>query len=230
MPERAVVVPASDATLLVRFGESMSEASHRSVLTLLGTLGADPPRGLLDLRPAYASLLVVYDPVRSGPEEMEEAVRRALAASAPVAARRARPVEVPVRYGGEAGPDLAGIAEEAGMTEEEAAALHARAGYKVAFLGFAPGFAYLCGLPERLAAPRLPTPRTRVPAGSVGIAGGQTGIYPIDGPGGWRLIGRTPLRLFGTDRDPMSLLHPGDRVRFRPVSEAEFERLASEET
>lgn len=229
MSERAVVVPASDASLLVRFGASMSDAAHRSVLSLLSALSGDPPPGLLDLRPAYGSLLVVFDPVRTDPDAMEGAVKRALAASAEGSAPRARHVDVPVLYGGEAGPDLDGIAEAAGLTADEASALHAHASYRVAFLGFAPGFAYLSGLPERLVAPRLPTPRTRVPAGSVGIAGDQTGIYPLDSPGGWRLIGRTPLSLFSPSREPMSLLLPGDRVRFRPVSHAEYERLSAEE-
>lgn len=229
MSERAVVVAASDASILVRFAEAMSEAAHRDVLALLAALSGDPPPGLLDLRPAYASLLVVFDPLRAGPDAMEEAVRRALTASSEAPPPRARHVDLPVLYGGEMGPDLPEVAEAAGLSPDEAAALHARAGYRVAFLGFAPGFAYLAGLPERLATSRLPTPRTRVPAGSVGIAGDQTGVYPLDSPGGWRLIGRTPLSLFDPARTPMSLLHPGDRVRFRPVSLSEFERLAAEE-
>lgn len=128
-----------------------------------------------------------------------------------------REVVIRVRYGGSAGPDLADVAARAGMTVEEAVAMHAGGSYRVAFLGFAPGFAYLSGLPERLASPRLESPRVRVPGGSVGIAGMQTGVYPGESPGGWRIIGRTDAVLFDPERDPPNALSAGDVVRFVPV-------------
>lgn len=137
-------------------------------------------------------------------------------------------IVVPVCYGGEFGPDLAELAERRGMTPEEAATLHAEAEYRVAMIGFLPGFPYLAGLPERLASPRKEAPRPRVPPGAVGIGGLYTGIYPVASPGGWHWIGRTPLSLFDPDRTPPCRLRVGDRVRFRPISEEEFRAAAGE--
>ncbi|WP_409343275.1 5-oxoprolinase subunit PxpB [Paenibacillus sp. MBLB4367] len=137
-----------------------------------------------------------------------------------------RTVEIPVRYGAGCGPDLEAVARYNGLTEETVIELHTQAEYTVYMLGFAPGFPYLGGLPERLATPRLETPRLAVPAGSVGIGGGQTGVYTLESPGGWQLIGRTPVSLFRPDRNPPALLDAGDKVRFRPVGDAEYERLA----
>jgi KipI family sensor histidine kinase inhibitor len=133
-----------------------------------------------------------------------------------------------VAYGGEYGPDLDDVARHTGLTPGEVVARHASAQYIVACMGFAPGWAYLLGLPPELEIPRLPNPRTRVPAGSVGIGGAQTGIYPLETPGGWRLIGRTPLRMFDPGRAEPSLLRPGDRVLFQPISHEQFRAIAGE--
>ena len=130
-----------------------------------------------------------------------------------------RTVEIPVSYGGEYGPDLNDVAALHGLSAHDVVRLHSEAVYTVYFLGFVPGFAYMGGLPEALATPRLPAPRKRVEAGSVGIGGGQTGVYPFPTPGGWRLIGRTPLPMFQAGRENMSLLEIGDQVRFRPTQE-----------
>lgn len=132
--------------------------------------------------------------------------------------------EIPVCYGGELGPDLPEVAAAHGLSEEEVVEIHASADYLVYMLGFAPGFAYLGGLPKRIATPRRRTPRLSIPAGTVGIAGDQTGVYPIATPGGWQLIGRTPDPLFLPDAMPPALLRAGDIVRFRPISRAEFDR------
>ena len=137
----------------------------------------------------------------------------------------ARIVEIPVCYGGEYGPDIGDVAARAGLGEGAVAARHAAASYRVAMLGFSPGFPFLLGLPPELACPRRDTPRASVPAGSVGIAGAQTGVYPLESPGGWRIIGRTPLALFDVLREPPALLQPGDRVRFVAISSDEFERM-----
>ena len=128
-----------------------------------------------------------------------------------------RIVEIPVEYGGQAGPDLPDVAKLSGLSQDEVVRRHSQARYLVYFLGFVPGFAYLGGLPDAIAVPRLPAPRKRVEAGSVGIAGSQTGVYPVPTPGGWRLIGRTPLTIFSATREPGALLALGDEVRFRPV-------------
>ena len=138
-------------------------------------------------------------------------------------------IEIPVYYGGTCGPDLAFVAEHAGVSEEDAIALHSRVEYPIYMIGFAPGFCYLGGLDERLITPRLETPRTMVEAGSVGIANAQTGMYPSASPGGWQLIGRTPLRLFAPEREKPFLYQPGDRIRFVPISEDEYRQIAARE-
>ncbi len=178
---------------------------------------------LLDITPAYATLLLEFDPATLDPAGAELAVREALRAldavspSAPKAAST-RFVEIPACYAPECAPDIAQVAGLHGLTTHQVATLHAGAEYTVAFIGFSPGFPYLVGLPDRLATPRLSAPRPRVPAGSIAIGGDQAGIYPSATPGGWRLIGRTPLRLFDPAREPPSLLTIGDRVRFTPIT------------
>ena len=179
------------------------------------TLGA---RGILNLHPAFASVLVDFDPRLHTASEMEGLLRQRLASpDEPASLDRTHTVEIPVRYGGEFGPDLEEVARHAGLSPERVVELHSSADYLVYFLGFSPGFPYLGGLPPELAAPRLAAPRKRVPAGSVAIGGSQAGIYPVDSPGGWRIIGRTPLRLFDSRRTPPALLAMGDRLRFIPA-------------
>ena len=222
------LVPASDASLLVVLADAASEEATAAVLALFAALDARRPRGVVDLRPAYASLLVAFDPRETTHGELETAIAPLLPPPGLALAPAARTVEVPVCYEGDCAPDLDDVARHAGLVPPEVVALHSGAAYRVAFLGFSPGFAYLLGLPPRLATPRLPAPRLTVPAGSVGIAGAQAGLYPRATPGGWRLVGRTPLPLFEAGRDPASLLRPGDAVRFVPVGREEFDRLARE--
>ena len=220
------LVPASDAALLAVLAAEPSESATAAVLALREALAASPLPGLVDLRPAYASLLVVFDPRATTLGTIDRAVRPLLPLPGLALALAGRTVEIPVCYEGENGPDLADVARGARLSPAEAAALHAEAAYRVAFVGFSPGFAYLLGLPSRLKTPRLPAPRLRVPAGSVGIAGGQTGLYPRATPGGWRLVGRTPVSLFDPGRESASLLLPGDAVRFVPMSQHDFDLLA----
>ena len=219
------LLPASDSSLLAVVAAAASGEATAAVLALHEALAASPPAGLVDLRPAYASLLVVFDPRATSHGELAKALRPLLSAPGAALAPARRTVEVPVCYEGGCAPDLADVARAAGLSPAEAVALHSGAAYRVAFLGFSPGFAYLLGLPPRLATPRLLSPRPVVPAGSVGIAGEQAGLYPRATPGGWRLVGRTPLPLFDPSRRPPSLLLPGDAVRFVAVSRSEFDRL-----
>jgi inhibitor of KinA len=196
--------PASDSALYVCFGEEISRAAQMQVAGMLRSLEARPFRGLRNLHPAYVSVLICFDPLVVGHAEVEREVRgREGEAVAPPT----RTVEIPVRYDG---PDLRDVAELCGMPESEVVARHSGADYLVYFVGFVPGFAYLGGLPKSLEVPRLASPRKRVAAGSVGIAGNQTGVYPMETPGGWRLIGRTERKMF----DARSLLETGDHVRF----------------
>lgn len=216
-----------DAALLLRFGDAIDAATNRRVHACADALRTQAPAWLADLTPAYASLALHVDATRIGGHDPLGAARSWLQAWLDHAriddeASTSRLVEIPVLYGGEAGPDLADVAARAGIGADEAAAHHAAGEYIVAMLGFAPGFPYLLGLDPSLATPRHATPRTRVEAGSVGIGGAQTGIYPAAGPGGWRIVGRTPLRLFDASRDPPTLLRAGDRVRFVAIDAATF--------
>ena len=205
--------PASDRSLLVTFGAGISLESHHQVFHLTRSL--EGIRGLLNLHPAYASLLIEFDPRLVESAEVEALVLQKMAAEgADQVAETPRMVEIPVRYGGEFGPDLDDVAKHTGLAPERVVELHSSAEYLVYFLGFAPGFAYLGGLPPELATPRISAPRKHVPAGSVAIGGNQTGVYPIVSPGGWRLIGRTSVKLFDPGRAEPVLLRMGDRLRF----------------
>ena len=206
--------PLGDGAVRVGFGTGIDTATNARVRQFCRALEREPVRGVTEWVPGYVTVAVYYQPwvVRYG------AVRAALAARV---GRRGeeellpgRVVEIPVRYGGEYGPDLEDVAAWHGVTVEEVVARHTGAAYGVYFLGFAPGFAYLGGLPEDLATPRLEKPRVSVPAGSVGIGGAQTGVYPLATPGGWRIIGRTSVLLYDVNREPPALLQAGDEVRF----------------
>ena len=216
------VLAVGETAFTVEFGQTISAILNRRVHALDAALQADPPPGLRETVPTYRSLLVVYDPVAVDGAEMAAYLRR-VARTVPdsPAAGQGRLVEIPVRYGGEDGPDLEAVAEHCGLTPNEVVRRHTGGAYTVAMLGFAPGFAYLLGLPPSLTMPRLATPRLQVPAGSVGIAGAQTGLYALSTPGGWRLIGRTSLTLFDPDRQPPFTLQAGDRIRFVAQSHAE---------
>jgi 5-oxoprolinase (ATP-hydrolysing) subunit B len=205
--------PASDRSLLISFGDRISPELHAGVLRLVCAF-AQLPHGILNLHPAYASVLIDFDPRRRTHGEIERMVRARWEAAQAVPLAEPRSLEIPVRYGGEFGPDLEDVARHTGLTASEVIRRHSNAGYLVYFLGFSPGFPYLGGLPPELATPRLAAPRKKVPAGSVAIGSQQTGIYPMDTPGGWRIIGRTTVRLFDAAANPPALLRAGDRIRF----------------
>ena len=214
------IVSAGDAAIMVRFQSAISQSTHARVMALLRALDRNPPAGVRDLVPAYASLLMLFDPLITSHAGIEAHVRSVLGMMrVRTNVGEGRLVRIPVEYGGAAGPDLEEVAHLVGLSPEEVVRRHVEAEYRVNFLGFLAGFPYLSGLPTELAVPRLPSPRTHVPAGSVGLAGQQTGIYPVVTPGGWRIIGQTPARLFDPRRHPPSLLRPGDRVRFEPVGD-----------
>ena len=221
--------PLGDSAVVLQFGEEINLAIHARILAVTHLLEQQPFRGLVDFVPAFTTLTVYYDPwelsQQGTVDAYSEVVRHLeiLVEQAAVAAVvPARVVEIPVVYGGTFGPDLQEVAEYAGLSTEEVIRIHSQGSYQVYMIGFAPGFPYLGGLDARIAAPRKAKPRESVPAGSVGIAGAQTGVYSISTPGGWQLIGRTPLRLFAPSRQEPSLLQAGDKVRFVPITEAEF--------
>lgn len=227
-PEYVFDVLAEDAVML-RFGERINEALNARVQAATACLQRDCPT--LECVPAYASVLLRFNPLawldvdRSDPHRrLRDAVDAALCA--PVVERVARREHViPVCYGGQFGPDMEAVATHCALTAQAVAECHAAASYHVAMIGFAPGFPYLLGLDPALAMPRRRDPRQRVPIGSVAIGGEQTGIYPGELPGGWQLIGRTPLPLFDVNAEPPSRLMPGDRLRFRAIDERAFAQL-----
>jgi inhibitor of KinA len=219
--------PLGDSAVVATLGSGIDAATLASVLRWAEAISAAKGRGIVDVVPAYSTVTVFYDPAQFADDAFGQ-VCRFVSACAPREKGRAheppsRIVEIPVCYGGELGPDLGHVAEHAKMAPPEAAALHCGAEYLVYAIGFTPGFPYLGGLPKALYTPRLATPRSRVHAGSVGIGGRQTGVYPLASPGGWQIIGRTPLALFRPEENPASLLRPGDRVSFRAISQAEFD-------
>ena len=202
---------ASDRSILVEFGDRISEESYADVARLTHHLNG--VRGILNLHPAYCSVLIDFDPRRHTHEQMESLVRECLEkSSAP--AGRPRLVEIPVQFGGALGPDLNDVAAHTGMAADRVVELFTGAEYRVYFVGFSTCFPYLGGLPAELATPRLSAPRKHVPEGSVAIGGAQAGVYPLASPGGWRLIGRTSLRLFDPQKEPPPLLLMGDHIRF----------------
>ncbi len=221
------ILPLGDAGFTVEFGHQIAPAIHDQVLAFTRALEARRWTGLRDIVPTYRSATVYVDP---GSVKFESLDRRLLdlARTLPRSTSRKRHVvTIPVAYGGDYGPDLEDLATAAGLSPPQVVALHTSVEYRVYMLGFSPGFPYLGQVPEAIAAPRLAEPRSHVPAGSVGIAGFQTGIYPQECPGGWRLIGRTPARLYDPTRAKPFLLQPGDRVRFHSISQADLERLAT---
>jgi inhibitor of KinA len=216
---------ASDQSLLVYFDRQISLVAHQRVRKLLALLEQEPIAGIRNLNPAYCSILITFDALQLNHEILEAALLRYFDRLDATPLPEGRELQIPTCYGGVFGPDLNEVAALHGMTPAHAIELHASVSYLVYFLGFLPGFAYLGELPEALATPRLDSPRRTTPPGSVGIAGNQTGVYPFATPGGWRLIGRTPIAMFRPDRPAMSFLSIGDRVRFTPISSEQFAAL-----
>lgn len=219
-------LPAGDACIIVEFGHEISKALYEKVRGLMLALQNKPVQGVIELVPAYCSLAVHYDPLLIEYQQILSLLHRLAEEIAHIALPAARRLEIPTVYGGEYGPDLSFVANYLGLSEAKVVSMHAAAEYLVYMLGFTPGFPYLGGMDARLAAPRLKNPRTKIPAGSVGIAGGQTGIYPVESPGGWRIIGRTPLALYDPAAENPVLLRAGDVLRFRPIGPEEYERIA----
>lgn len=214
MRPKPKIVPLGDSAVLVRFGDRIDPAVNRRVHALANLLEASPPPGMIETVPAYATLLVHYDPTAISFTQIRNFVRGKLAQAEETVHRKPRQLQVPVRYGGEYGVDLESVARHLRLEVEDVIRLHSERTYTVYMMGFTPGFPYMGKLDDALVTPRLETPRTRVPAGAVAIAGSQTGIYPVDSPGGWNLIGWTPLKLFDPTSETPFLFSPGDEVKF----------------
>lgn len=220
---------AGDRGLLVEFGQGIDPDVNARVRTVAGALKKNPLKGVIEIIPTYRSLLLIYDPFITLPEKLVnaiEAVEKNLEKTEP---ESCKVVKIPVCYGKEFGPDIKNVANSAGLGMEDVVRLHSEPEYLIYMIGFTPGFPFLGGLNEKLFTPRLKTPRMAVPKGSVGIANNQTGMYPIASPGGWQIIGRTPLRLFAPRRKNPFLYTAGDKIKFIPICEKEYTRLEKEE-
>jgi inhibitor of KinA len=218
------VVPAGDSAIIVEFEERIDPAVNaRTIACAEAIQGAQLP-GVRDVVPTYRSVAIYFDPLRTNGNLLMESVDREATRASSVAGTSRAPVRIPVCYGGELGPDLASVAAFAGMGEQDVVGVHTSTTYRVFMLGFVPGFAYLGIVDGRIAMPRHSTPRVRVPLGSVGIAGVQTGVYPTETPGGWQLIGRTPLKPFDPAREQPFLMKAGDTVQFYAIERGEYDR------
>jgi KipI family sensor histidine kinase inhibitor len=210
-----------DAAITVEFGSDVSLELHQQVRAFAQAVAEAPAEGFLELVPTYRSATVHFDPRRAEPEQIEAQLRQAEARSSSIVLQPGKLHSVPVRYGGNDGPDLDDVARLHGLTAAQTVELHANREYVVYCVGFSPGFAFLGGLPAELHTERLGTPRKVVPAGSVGIGGQQTGVYPVPTPGGWRLLGRTNFTFFDVNAEPPCPVQAGDRIVFQPVDQLE---------
>jgi KipI family sensor histidine kinase inhibitor len=225
MMQNIRILTEGDSSLLVEFGKEISPDINQKITATVQIMKEQHIEGVVDLIPAFCSLLINYDPRVISFGEISERVQGILKLDARAGAQRKRVYEIPVCYGGSYGPDLASIAQHAGLSEEEVIQIHSSRDYLIYMLGFLPGFCYLGGLDERIHTPRLANPRIKISAGSVGIGGSQTGIYPLDSPGGWQLMGMTPVKTYDPERETPILVEAGDYIRFVPIDEGEFKRV-----
>ena len=218
-----------DRGLLVEYGDRIDPVVNKKVISMAIGLEHDALAGVVEIIPSYLSLLMIYDPSVTTASALQESLISLERRLTEIEFPPPKTVEIPVCYGGECGPDIEFVAESNNLTVDDVIRLHSQPAYQIFMIGFSPGYPYLGGLPREIHTPRLKTPRTRVLEGSVGIANEQTGIYPVTSPGGWQLIGRTPVRLFDPERSNPVLYRAGDRIRFKPISPEEYSRLAERE-
>ena len=216
---------AGDSHLVVEFGQNINPAINQKVHALARCLTEDKLPGIKEVVPTYRSLLVSYDPLVLSLSNLKEYCDTCISNVADICNRSREIVTIPTLYGGQYGVDLAGVAREVELSEQEVIDIHTAVIYPIYMIGFMPGYPYLGGLDERIAVPRLKTPRTKVPAGSVALAERQTGVYPIPSPGGWRLIGRTPLKLYRPEQMPPVLFRAGQFIRFSAVTVDEYQAI-----
>jgi len=230
MYERAKYLAAGDRALIVEVGDKIEEAANTKIRGLnLAIIGSNI-KGILEMVPTYRSIMIIYNPMEIEFDELVDRIKSLEKNVNNMVLTEARVVEIPTVYGGEYGPDINFVAEHNKISVEEVIKIHTSVEYLIYMIGFTPGFPYLGGMSDKIETPRLKTPRTKIPAGSAGIAGKQTGIYPIESPGGWQLIGRTPVKLYDPNRCKPVLLEAGDYIKFVAVDEKEYKYiLAAEE-
>jgi KipI family sensor histidine kinase inhibitor len=223
------IYPASDCALCVEFGNEISPHLNAQVRSLAQSLSAKPIAGVFSVVPAYASLLVCFDPMRVSALRVERVLCRRAKEAGNAEDKAGNVMRIPVCYEDEFAPDMEAVSAHTGLSAREIIERHTKPMYRIYMLGFLPGFPYLGGLDPALETPRLETPRVKIPAGAVGIGGSQTGIYPLESPGGWRLIGRTPLRPYAPERTEPFLYRAGDLLVFYAIDKTEYNRIAREE-
>lgn len=219
------VLPAGDLGILLEFGDKIDPEINQKVRKVFITLEKIAIDGIIEAVPTYRSILIFYDPSKTSFERLQHEILNIEKRLGEVIIPPPETIEIPVAYGGEYGPDIDFVAQHNHLTLEEVINIHTSGTYLIYMLGFTPGFPFLGGLSERLFTPRLKTPRAVVPAGSVGIANNQTGIYPIDSPGGWQIIGRTPIKLYNPDHENPILLKAGNYLKFKRITEAEYREI-----
>lgn len=223
--DKPKILTSGDSALTIEFGREISPEINQRVSAVAEMMKKHHIEGVTDTIPAFCSLMVCYDPRILSYAVISEKMRQLLKSEVSLTESEKVIVEIPVCYGGKYGPDMQAVASHAGLSEEEVIKIHSGRDYLIYMLGFLPGFTYLGGLDERIHTPRLKNPRITIPAGSVGIGGAQTGIYPLDSPGGWQLIGMTPVKTYDPDREVPILLSAGEYIRFVPIDESEFDRI-----
>lgn len=219
------ILTAGDSSILIEFGKEISPEINRKIKATVQLMKEQHIEGVVDVIPAFCSLLINYDPRVISYDEIRKRMQNLVKVDAKSGEEKKKIYEIPVCYGGEYGPDIENIAANAGLSVEEVIKIHSSRDYLIYMLGFLPGFCYLGGLDERIHTPRLANPRMKINAGSVGIGGSQTGIYPLDSPGGWQLMGMTPVKTYDPDRDVPILVEAGDYIRFVPIDEDEYKRI-----
>lgn len=221
-------IPAGDRSVVMEFGNSIKPEINAKIRNMVTAVEEKTIRGISEIIPTYRSILIIYDPLLIEYNSLIKYLKELASGLGDSSKSETRIVELPTVYGGEYGPDIEFVANHNNLTIDEVIKLHSSTDYLLYMLGFTPGFGYLGGMSKKIETPRLQVPRTKIPAGTTGIAGSQTGIYPIDSPGGWQLIGRTPVKLYDPLGTPPILLNAGDYVRFVPVSEEEYLNIKEE--
>ncbi len=219
------ILTAGDSALLIEFEQKIDPEINKRISAIIGLIRHQSIEGIVDIIPAFCSLLISYDPRIISYDKLKRRLNNLLKMDVSVKDNEKLITEIPVCYGGVSGPDIENVAKLAGLTVEEVIKIHSQEDYLIYMLGFLPGFTYLGGLDERIHTPRLANPRIKIPAGSVGIGGSQTGIYPLDSPGGWQLIGKTPVKTYDPLREPPILFEAGQYIRFVPVTEDEYYKI-----
>lgn len=228
MYDKIKFLTAGDSAIVMEFGDTIEKEINARIAAVVENLKKKKIDGILDILPTYRSILINYDPVKISYGEMMDILKGLSKADSNKQSDEVRLIEIPTLYGGKYGPDIDFVAKNAKLSEEEVIKIHSGTDYLVYMMGFIPGFTYLGGLDERIATPRLKSPRLKIDPGSVGIAGSQTGMYPLESPGGWQLIGRTPLKLFDDTKEPPVFIQAGDYIRYVPIDQKEYDRIKKE--